>query len=442
MKHLLWKLLLLTLVSPAFSQTEPKDADSSPFNGIRVLGSDESKPTELGGTLRVGIYGAPGTTFLSEYNNSPDTALGKVSLFLNGIQMEKLRPVVLGPETDWDQMLNSEIRAADEKVKRDTIEGVAKDADQKAFKAKADAKTKFDLINENKDASEKVKQEARQEKEEAEKAADKMAVAEKDKVAAAFKASFSASPVLVLQYRLERDSNDKDSRTNWDLLLRSLTFGPQSVQVGIGLGKDLPHMARKSEFYFQVRPPWVITCVIILGLLLLFMIMAFAVKKGMLLEDGESTPYSLGKSQMAFWGTLVVLCFQGVFLVSFKMERLPTQVLVLLGTYDEQNALYDQGRGTSGKVVTNARGGYSNHNFGIAFDIGVWEGGKYVDDSPKYKAVGALGMELGLDWGGNWKSIQDEPHFQLRPDWAADLSEKDMLSELRARKSSGKDFYA
>ena len=142
MKHLLWKLLLLTLVSPAFSQTEPKDADSSPFNGIRVLGSDESKPTELGGTLRVGIYGAPGTTFLSEYNNSPDTALGKVSLFLNGIQMEKLRPVVLGPETDWDQMLNSEIRAADEKVKRDTIEGVAKDADQKAFKAKADAKTK------------------------------------------------------------------------------------------------------------------------------------------------------------------------------------------------------------------------------------------------------------------------------------------------------------
>ena len=172
------------------------------------------------------------------------------------------------------------------------------------------------------------------------------------------------------------------------------------------------------------------------------MIMAFAVKKGMLLEDGESTPYSLGKSQMAFWGTLVVLCFQGVFLVSFKMERLPTQVLVLLGTYDEQNALYDQGRGTSGKVVTNARGGYSNHNFGIAFDIGVWEGGKYVDDSPKYKAVGALGMELGLDWGGNWKSIQDEPHFQLRPDWAADLSEKDMLSELRARKSSGKDFYA
>ena len=84
-------------------------------------------------------------------------------------------------------------------------------------------------------------------------------------------------------------------------------------------------------------------------------------------------------------------------------------------TYDEQNALYEQGRTKSGRIVTNARGGYSNHNFGIAFDIGVFEGGRYLDESPAYKAVGALGMKLGLEWGGNWKTIQDEPHFQLRP---------------------------
>ena len=111
-------------------------------------------------------------------------------------------------------------------------------------------------------------------------------------------------------------------------------------------------------------------------------------------------------------------------------------------TYEEQNALYEQGRSKPGRIVTNARGGYSNHNFGIAFDIGVFEGGRYLDESPAYKAVGALGMKLGLEWGGNWKTIQDEPHFQLRPAWAREMSERDMLAELRARRERGTSAFA
>jgi peptidoglycan L-alanyl-D-glutamate endopeptidase CwlK len=111
-------------------------------------------------------------------------------------------------------------------------------------------------------------------------------------------------------------------------------------------------------------------------------------------------------------------------------------------TYDEQNALYEQGRTKAGRVVTNARGGYSNHNFGIAFDIGVFDGGRYIDESPAYKVVGALGIKLGLEWGGNWKSIQDEPHFQLRPDWAREMSERDMLAELRRRKLEGTPLFS
>ena len=118
------------------------------------------------------------------------------------------------------------------------------------------------------------------------------------------------------------------------------------------------------------------------------------------------------------------------------------KVISAMRTYAEQNDLFAQGRTKPGNIVTRARGGFSNHNFGIAFDVGVFESGKYLDDSPKYKAVGALGTDLGLEWGGNWKSIQDEPHFQLRPDWAADMKESDMLAELRNRKDSGKDFYA
>ena len=123
-------------------------------------------------------------------------------------------------------------------------------------------------------------------------------------------------------------------------------------------------------------------------------------------------------------------------------DGITIKVISGLRTYDEQNDLYAQGRTKPGKIVTNARGGFSNHNFGIAFDVGVFEGSQYLDESPKYKAVGVLGMDLGLEWGGNWKTIQDEPHFQLRPKWAGDLSERDMLAELRSRKELGKGAYA
>jgi len=118
------------------------------------------------------------------------------------------------------------------------------------------------------------------------------------------------------------------------------------------------------------------------------------------------------------------------------------KVISGLRTYAEQNALYAQGRTKPGRVVTNARGGYSNHNFGIAFDIGVFNGASYIPESPRYKAVGALGVELGLEWGGNWKTIKDEPHFQLRPRWAISGTEKEMLAELRSRADSGRGFYA
>lgn len=83
-------------------------------------------------------------------------------------------------------------------------------------------------------------------------------------------------------------------------------------------------------------------------------------------------------------------------------------------TYAEQNALYEHGRTKSGPIVTNARGGYSWHNFGIAWDIGIFDGIRYLEESPLYAKAGAIGKSLGLEWGGDWKSIQDEPHFQLK----------------------------
>jgi peptidoglycan L-alanyl-D-glutamate endopeptidase CwlK len=90
-------------------------------------------------------------------------------------------------------------------------------------------------------------------------------------------------------------------------------------------------------------------------------------------------------------------------------------------TVAEQDALYAKGRTTSGSIVTNAKGSsYSSmHMWGVAFDIYRNDGkGAYYNDDKFFQKVGAIGKKLGLEWGGDWKSIVDLPHFQL-PDWGS-----------------------
>lgn len=91
------------------------------------------------------------------------------------------------------------------------------------------------------------------------------------------------------------------------------------------------------------------------------------------------------------------------------------QIRIISGTrtYAEQQALYDQGRTRPGKIVTNAKPGSSWHNHGVAFDIGVFRDGSYIEESPAYRTVGQIGKSLGFEWGGDFQSIVDEPHFQM-----------------------------
>lgn len=92
-----------------------------------------------------------------------------------------------------------------------------------------------------------------------------------------------------------------------------------------------------------------------------------------------------------------------------------------LRTVEEQDALYAQGRTKPGSIVTNAKGSsYSSyHQWGTAFDIYRNDGqGAYNESGQFFEKVGAIGVSIGLEWGGNWKSIVDKPHFQL-PDWGS-----------------------
>lgn len=86
-----------------------------------------------------------------------------------------------------------------------------------------------------------------------------------------------------------------------------------------------------------------------------------------------------------------------------------------LRTMEEQAALYAQGRTAPGPIVTKAKPGHSWHNFGLAFDVAVVQGGKptWPNDVSLWQRIGALGKAQGLTWGGDFTSIVDYPHFQF-----------------------------
>ena len=111
----------------------------------------------------------------------------------------------------------------------------------------------------------------------------------------------------------------------------------------------------------------------------------------------------------------------GELLRECSAQGLAIQIGETLRTVEEQDALYAQGRTEPGNIVTNAPGSsYSSyHQWGTAFDFFRNDGkGAYYDSDGFFARVGAIGVPLVLEWGGNWKNPMDKPHFQL-PDWGS-----------------------
>ena len=117
------------------------------------------------------------------------------------------------------------------------------------------------------------------------------------------------------------------------------------------------------------------------------------------------------------------LCPSFVAAVTRAITSLAAQSIVVrvtsgLRTYAEQDALYAIGRTVPGQKVTKARGGFSNHNFGLAVDcvpgkIGVtpWQPNWDVPSAGFQAMIKAMKHE-GLEWGGDWVHFPDEDHFQ------------------------------
>jgi len=100
-------------------------------------------------------------------------------------------------------------------------------------------------------------------------------------------------------------------------------------------------------------------------------------------------------------------------------HQVTVEVISGLRSWQQQAALYAQGRTKPGKIVTKARPGSSWHNYGLAIDLGLFRAGKYLDAAePKlaamlYAELGRLAAAQGVEWAGTWKSFPEGPHFQV-----------------------------
>ncbi|MGN7309927.1 peptidoglycan-binding protein [Alkalicoccobacillus gibsonii] len=97
-------------------------------------------------------------------------------------------------------------------------------------------------------------------------------------------------------------------------------------------------------------------------------------------------------------------------------EGINVQISSGFRSFEEQTKLFNQGRSTPGNIVTNARAGYSNHNFGLAVDYFLTdhEGKKAIwTVNAQWRRVATIGKSLGFKWGGDWTGFKDYPHLEM-----------------------------
>lgn len=97
-----------------------------------------------------------------------------------------------------------------------------------------------------------------------------------------------------------------------------------------------------------------------------------------------------------------------------------------LRSFEESDSLYAQGRTKPGPIVTNAPGGSSLHNYGLALDFVILKDGKMnwtVDKN--WMIVVECFKKRGWKWGADWdndgktkaqgdrdEGLVDAPHFE------------------------------
>lgn len=106
--------------------------------------------------------------------------------------------------------------------------------------------------------------------------------------------------------------------------------------------------------------------------------------------------------------------------ILLQTQGITIRVVQGLRTMAEQNADYAQGRTTKGSIITNAKGGQSYHNYGLAVDavpgiqgLSSWQP-NWNPSSADFKAMIKTCVGVGLEAGALWTTMKnDYDHFQM-----------------------------
>jgi hypothetical protein len=143
-----------------------------------------------------------------------------------------------------------------------------------------------------------------------------------------------ADSELYISYHIVRDPEKDESRGAWDKLFKRSSSGSfvMAVRPALAVAGGIPTtvLSDKTLSLYVARDATVYATLII-GLAILLIAYYLLVTRTNMLRDEDTGYYSLGKSQMAFWGILVLLAFTAVWVLTGTMERIPPQTLVLLG---------------------------------------------------------------------------------------------------------------
>lgn len=104
-----------------------------------------------------------------------------------------------------------------------------------------------------------------------------------------------------------------------------------------------------------------------------------------------------------------------LFMDKCKAKGLNVLITETYRSQERQNYLYEQGRTRAGQIVTWTKS--SRHTSRRAWDICKNVKGQEYVDSNFFKQCGEIAAELGITWGGIWKSSPDTPHFEIDADW-------------------------
>lgn len=104
-----------------------------------------------------------------------------------------------------------------------------------------------------------------------------------------------------------------------------------------------------------------------------------------------------------------------LFMDKCKAKGLNVLITETYRSQARQNYLYEQGRSREGKIVTWTKN--SRHTSRRAWDVCKNAKGQEYSDSNFFKQCGDVAAELGITWGGTWKSSPDTPHFEIDTNW-------------------------